>query len=262
MLCLFLYITFNPTNKKTIISRNILLLTNPVMNFCGKVQKVEKEALWLTRTVYTQEKLSAPLKENTLTYKITIGEQTKMQYLPPAIPYLFKAKSEIRPAYIKPDMSKFRIGQVINVTSREDLRRYPKDTFTAEFVYLQPVVNSVFGIISQVQSHSLRLNALLPPKLPFAKADNREEDQPRYPKERVYTVQVDPNTEISWWDNTNPAQPKPVKFDFSELKVGLPVAVYTDLDVYETDTIVALLIQPKAKPVLQKNDKGGVFPYP
>ena len=50
-----------------------------------------------------------------------------------------------------------------------------------------------------------------------------------------------------------------MKFDFSELKVGLPVVVYTDVDVYETDTIVALLIQPKVTPVLQKNDKGGVL---
>ncbi len=260
LVCLFLCITFNPANKKTVISRNILFLTNPVMNFCGKVQKVEKEAFWLARTVYTQEKLSAPLKENTLIYKVTVGEQTKMQYLHTAVPYIFKAKSETKPAYLEPDMSKIGIGQVVNVTSRDDLRRYPKNTFVAEFIYLPPVVNSVSGIISQAQPNGLRLKTLLPPKLPFTAADNREEGRPRYPREMVYTVQINPDTEISYWDNANPDQPKPVKFDFSKLTVGLPVVVYTDADVYQTDTITALLIQPQAELVLRKNDKGGVLP--
>lgn len=259
LLCFFLYSTFNPTNKKTIISRNILLLTNPVMNFSGKVQKVEKGAFWLTKTVYTQEKSSGLPKENILTYKISIGQQTKMQYLSLSIPYLFKAKPQIKSAYIEPDMGKFRIGQVVNVTSREDLRCHPKNTFVAEFVYLPPVVNSVSGIISQVQPHTLRLKALLPPKILFAKADNREEENLRYPREMVYTVQVNSDTEISCWDNTNLAQPKPVELDFSKLTVGSSVVVYTDVDVYETDTITALLIQPKAKLLLQKNDKSGAL---
>lgn len=256
LLSLFVYLAFRQLNMGMSISRNILLLTNPVMSFSGKVQKVGEEALWLTRTVYTQERSSAPVKKNTLTYKIAIDERTKMQYLIPGAPYLFKARSESRPVYMKPDMRKFKTGQVINVTSREDLRRYSKDTFTAEFLYLQPVANSVFGIISEVLPHGLRLNAILPPKMPFSAADNLAEELPGLPGEKVYIVEVNPDTEISYLDYTNPGEPRPVKLDFSQLKPGLPVEVYSDADVYDTDTITALLIQPKITPAPQRNDKG------
>jgi hypothetical protein len=258
LLSLSAYSVFHSLNRKTVISPNILLLTNPVMNFCGKVQKVEKDALWLTRTVYTQEGPSAPPKENALTYKVTIGEGTKMQYLFPIVPYLFKPRAQIKPGYLKPDMSKFKIGQVINVTSKEDLRRYLKDTFTAEFVYFPPVENVVFGIITQVGPQGLSLKAFPRlPRAPFDRADNKEEGQPQYPKDMLYTVQINPDTEISWWDNTDPSQPKALKLELSDLTIGLPVVVYSDRDIYETDNFVALLIQPGTRPALKKDDNGG-----
>ncbi|MFA5149554.1 MAG: hypothetical protein WC318_05235 [Candidatus Omnitrophota bacterium] len=252
LLGFFIYSSSNPLNKRTIVSPNILLLTNPVHNFCGKVQKIDKEAFWLAKTVYTQEKSSAPVKENTLTYKITIDEQTKLQNLFAPIPYLFKVNPGVRAAYIKPDLRKFKTGQIINVTFKEDLRRYLKDTFTAEYVYFSPVTNSVFGVISQVEQGSLRLQSFSRMPLPPSRSGSKESAQLGQVKEKIYTVQVTPDTEISWLDNTNPAEPKAVKLDFGELTAGLPVMVYTNVDVEETDSIVALLINPKVKLSPQK----------
>ncbi|MDO8335229.1 MAG: hypothetical protein Q7T74_00380, partial [Candidatus Saccharibacteria bacterium] len=178
-LAVFLFLKYSnkSSSGKAYVSPNTLYLTQPVMAFTGVVEKIEGNQLTVTQkqTLTTPSAVppvppvldpatpSSPLptpRTVTLTYLVTIGDQTQISQPIYPINYLFKTIPPQPPAQLT--LQDIKVGQSITISSQVDLRTLKGNTFEASTLNLPSKINTLTGTITQLSSNALTLKAFAP----------------------------------------------------------------------------------------------------
>lgn len=252
------------TGKKTVESTlpNILFLTNPVTEFTGKVDKISDNSIFIAgkysitppptppnapTNIPGSVITVAPLPPaKVITYKINIQPYTIFNRPDSPVKYLIK---KITPTPTpKLTIKDIKAGQMITVTTASDLRALKKEEFDAYSVKLLPIMNTISGKISEINSKDgmITLKAVQPVR------PGLNEPTPEKPKEIEYAISVTSDTEISRLGAVpTPAKagatPRPaevLEYKITDLKKDIQITVYTDVDVIENQRLKALLIEP------------------
>lgn len=250
--------------KKTASSNiaDILFLTSPVLEFTGKVDKVSGSSLWVSAefsitppptppnnpTGKPGQLITIPPLPPTkiFTYKVNIASYTVINRPDTAITYLFN-KNTPTPTP-KLTISDIGTGQMITVSTSSDLRSVNSKEVEAHTVKLQPILNTLTGKITRIDSkEGLIILKAIPPVRTGSK-----EPTP-VPAEKEYSVSVTKDTEISRLSpaetpktGVTPKLPKPLKYEITDLKTDMQITVYTDKDVIDNQKLKALRIEPPA----------------
>lgn len=250
--------------KKTTGSNipDILFLTSPVLEFTGKVDKVSGNSIWVSGeysitppptppnnpTAVPGQVITIPPLPPTklLTYKVKIASYTVINRPYTAITYLF---NKITPTPSpKLTISDISTGQLVTVSTTSDLRTATSKEVEAYAVKLQPIINTLTGKITKIDSkEDLIILKAIPPVRTGTK-----EPTPQ-PAEKEYAVSITKDTEISRLSPTataksgaTPKPPKPLKYEITDLKTDIQITVYSDTDVIDNQKIKALRIEPPA----------------
>lgn len=241
---------------------DILFLTNPVLEFAGKVDKVSGNSIWVSGefsitppptppnnpTGIPGKVITIPPLPPTklLTYKVSIASYTVINRPDTAITYLFnKITPTPSPKLTIGDIS---IGQWVTVSTASDLRTAASKDIEAYAVKIAPIVNTLTGKIAKIDSkEGLIILKAIPPV-----RSGTKEPTPQ-PMEKEYTISVAKDTEFSRLGPTEtpksgatPKPPKPLKYEISDLKTDIQITVSSDTDVIDNQKIKALRIEPPA----------------
>lgn len=250
--------------KKTVGSSvpNILFLTNPVTEFSGKIDKISDNSLFIAGkysitppptppnvpTVIPGSVITAPPlpPSKVITYKVSIQSYTIINRPDSPVKYLIK---KITPTPTpKLTIKDIKAGQMITVSTANDLRTLKKEEFDAYSVKLLPIMNTISGKITSinVQDGVIIIKAVQPIRV------GQNEPTPEKPKEVEYAISVTSDTEISRMGpiptpaktTTAPKPAEPLEYKITDLKTDMQITVYTDVDVIENQRLKALLIEP------------------
>lgn len=239
---------------------DILFLTSPVMEFKGKVDKVSGNSIWVSGeysitppplppnnpTGIPGQVITIPPLPPTkvLTYKVNIASYTVIIRPDTAITYLFD-KNTPTPSP-KLTIDNILTGQWVTVSTTSDLRTTTSKEVEAYAVKLPPVINTLTGKITTIDS---KAGIIILKAIPPVRA-NTHEPSPQ-PVEKEYAVSITQDTEISRLGPTDtpksaatPKPPKPVKYEMTDLKTNIQITVYSDTDVIDNQKIKALRIEP------------------
>lgn len=235
---------------------NLLLLTNPVNSFSGKVDKVEQGAVVVSQQFTLAQNIApatttkdgkppvvATPVTKTLTFIVKVTQNTQINQPIASIPYLIKTVQPSPPP--KGTLKDIKVGQQVSIFTNTDLRMLKTNEFEASSIQLPPIANSISGKLASIKGNVLTVKAI-PPQPPLQPGST-----PTAPKEVNYTVTVTDNTEISRYgqaeppkEGTAPKPPAPEKLDLSDLKEDMQVTVYTNVDTVANQKITALRIEP------------------
>lgn len=262
LLFLFLIILFlggavmlkDAFRKEPKASRDILYLTQPIISFSGKIEKISGNTLWVSQRVTMAQAPEqrtinpSPIKQSprtiptplfkTITLKVTVTDATQISRPTPSVPYLFTTPT---PPSSLPTLSisDLAVGQSVSVTTNTDLRMFSADTVEATSIQLSLISNVLSGTIVSVRDNTITLKAT--PAQVF-------QPTPQAAKEATYTIVVTTATEISHYLPSQDQPPKPLKperLSLSDLKPDMQVTVYTDGDVTTQTQLKALRIEPQ-----------------
>lgn len=251
---------------KNQISSDILLLTQPVTNFSGKVDKIEGNAILVSQQFSQAQPVMAappvttpgqpppaiptPLPPKTISYKFVINVTTQISRPPVFISYLLTTPTP--PAVEKLTIKDIKPGQYVTLNTNSDLRTLAGTEVTAASIQLPQIPNSINGKISNISGSTLSVKAFAPnqngPGMAGAGVANATIAPP---KELTYTVSVTDSTEISRYgqveppkDGSMPKGPVVEKLSLSDLKVDMQLTVFTDVDVSAVQKFTARRIEP------------------
>lgn len=239
---------------------DILFLTNPVMEFKGKVDKVSGSSIWVSGeysitppptppnhpTGIPGKLITIPPLPPTkvLTYKVNIASYTVIIRPDAAITYLFN-KNTPTPSP-KLTIDNILTGQWVTVSTARDLRTITSKEVEAYAVKLPPILNTLTGKITTIDSKG---GIIILKAIPPVRAGTNEPTP--QPVEKEYAVSVTKVTEISRLGPTetpksgaSPKPPKPLKYEITDLKTDIQITVYSDTDVIDNQKINALRIEP------------------
>lgn len=289
LLVLGLAATIPLLNKRVLqksFSSNILLITQPVMSFSGKVEKIEGNEITVSQNFTGSQNILPPAqlainpanqisplptpKTMTVTYHVSVTDKTRIYQPPLNVNYLFKttalpgapALPGIPVTTSNLTIKDVKVGQYITVNSQVDLRILENDTFEAAAVNLPQIANVLNGKIVSVEGNTLTLKAFPPgnaimmgPAVNIA-AGNAA---PAAPQEKEYRINITSDTEISRMSTMSspvavkagemPQPPQNEKLALSDLKNDMQITVYAAQDVNENSELTALRIEPVIVPV-------------
>ncbi len=249
-----------------VVSQNILYITQPVMSFSGIVEKIEgnkitvsqKQMLMQTGTAAQMPPVAitgvpSPYptpKMVTITYQTTLSDRTQISQPAPYISYLFKTGAP--GAQEKLTIKDIKVGQNITVNSQSDLRTLSGNVFEAVMINLPQKTNTLNGRISGVEGNSLTIKAFPPLAMGAYTRSSAMGTAQNIPKEKEYTITITKDTEISrmiystamMTPGEPPTPPKTEKLAPSDLKKDMQATVYTDADVTQGSSFIALRIEP------------------
>ncbi len=241
---------------------DILYLTNPVMEFPGKIDKISDNSIFVSgkftitppptpinapTTAPGQVITVPPLPPSkTLTYKVNILPYTVINRPESPVKYLLKKNTPTpTPKLTIKDM---QVDQIISVSAISDLRTLKSAEFDAVLIKLPPIINIIAGKIASINfKDGLVILKAIQPIRP-----GTNEPTPEKPKELEYAISVTQDTEISRMgtiptpakSTSTPKPAAPLEFKLSDLKNDILITVYTDSDVINNQKVKALLIEP------------------
>lgn len=253
------------TSSKNKVSSDILLLTQPVNNFSGKVDKIEGNAIWVSQQFTLPQPMlpppavttpgqpppaiPTPLPPKTVTYKVVINTTTQINRPPVFISYLLTTPTP--PAPEKLSVKDIKLGQYISLNTNTDLRTLVNNEIVASSIQLPPIANSINGKISNISGNTLSIKAFPPSQGGPGGPAMMPNASIAPPKEVTYTVAVTDSTEISRYGQPEPAKegampkgPVPEKLSVSDLKVDMQLTVWTNVDVTAVQKFTAQRIEP------------------
>lgn len=251
-------------------SPDILLLTNPVTSFSGKIEKVSGDSILVSQKVSSNQMFqagaAAPVNQKpgeppaalptpvvkTLTYKVKVTQNTQINMNQSFIPYLTVSVTPVPPP--KLTLQNLKVGQNISIQSAADLRTITNNEFEAQSITLS-ITNSFSGKISSVKNNTITVKGNLMGVIAAAPGSAGEQ-----PKEIEWTVKVTDKTEISRYKQISemlkPGEtakaPEVEKLSLSDLKPDTMVTVYTNVDAASEKSVEALRIEPQAAPLVQQ----------
>lgn len=206
---------------------DILYLTSPVKSFSGKIEKIEDNKIWIKKRLTLNNN---PSKD--IVFKFLVTPQTKIFRPKTYVPYLFKSTTSFVDDILT--LKDLKIGQYVGADTNMDLRIVSKNTPDTTTIQVLTTSNVLHGSIEKISANTLVMKAT-PPNPPFA---NEEFQQP---KEKIYTITITSDTEISRKKYNNGA---PEQIPFSQLTSNMEATVYTTEDVVLGTQLTALLIEP------------------
>ena len=226
-----IYSIFYPIKSSEKISPNILFLTQPVNMLSGKVEKI-------SGNVATISIVSSPT-----TYQVLITDQTKI--IKPQAYVNSPAQSG------KLSIDDIKIGQYITVNSSVDLRTLSGNRIEATVITLPGVFNTLSGRITDINTGFLTLTTFAPP----TSSEILIRMNPFPPAGKKFMVKLTGATEILQYPSSAPnlvtnLQPPtaPKKLSLADLKPDMPVTIYTDKDISNSQNLTALRIEPMMAP--------------
>jgi len=239
--------------KAPTVSSDILFLTQPIMSFSGKIEKIEGNAIFVSQKLSRQQPIDIPSNFSSdetpesvpvvinkiVAYKVIVTDETKITCPSLNIPYLFnKNQEEIK----KFSISDLKPGNKVDINTSTDLRTITNGQFEANAVQVRIVFNSLRGKINKIENNKIYLKAVPPIEPELATTVNQISPTP---EEKEYFIVVSPKTEISsYLVSINNINPRPQKHSLSDLKENMQITVYTDVDVAVNQQFTALRIEP------------------
>lgn len=234
--------------NNTFISPNILYITQPVTIFSGVIEKINGSTITVSQAMYLSSPLVVPATNasspppspiaNTISYNITVNDQTLITQISPYVNYLFKANTLSN--YQTLSLSDLSVGQNVTINSKVDLRTLKSNTFEAVSINLPAIFNTLGGTITQINGTGLIVKGLSPSNQ--LSTTNNSLSSP--PTEQEYIIKITDNTEISRLNPGTP--PRPEKLNLSNLKIGMHVDIYTNSDIGHGTEFEAIRIEPTA----------------
>ena len=245
----FVFIKYYPNNSidNRQVSKNILYVSQPVFSFSGKIEKVDGNILTVSRdqAIETQIPITNPTqaapiaspKIVKLTYKVIVDDSTQINQ--PSLPtiYLFRSPTPVNP--LKSSVQDLAVDQQINIVSKDDLRTLSSDAFTATLIDLPPKNTSLNGTITKIDNNVIVINATPLNNVPLIDTSSQRIANT---ETKEYIIKINQDTEVSRFEGG--VLPKAEKLSFSDLKINMPVVVYTNSDVATGSTFDALRIEP------------------
>ncbi len=254
----------SPKKPKQTLSSDILFLTQPVMSFSGKVEKVTGNIVTVSQTFTlseTNNMMPPPLVNpiaapsliptpvsKTIIYEFIVSGQTQLTRPEPMVNYLFNT---ITPPPAKLGIGNIKTGQYITLATKSDLRTLNANRVEAVSIQLPQRLNVLNGKIVRVSDSSLIIKAFSPQAMMPGQASYPA------PVEKEYTVIINQDTVISRYGQvayaltTKPEDmrlPPSEKLGVSDLKTDMQIAVWTAEDVTESKTLTALRLEPNMLP--------------
>ncbi len=227
---------FFPNNN---IYKNNLNLTSPIYSFSGKITKIEKNSILVTRE---SSQIDRPTNvSNSITFKILITPNTKIYRYEKPIPYIFISPSPAPEITLTID--DLEVGDYLKADSEDDLRTLPNNQFEASRINLLPKVNYIKGELVQKEGTTLFVKAFTPK--PDYRVINLEAPTTSR-KEVTYAVDIGPDTEISSFIyNSDPNQPPQAKkYTIDDLPINTIITLFSNVDISKTQKFTAVLILP------------------
>jgi len=261
------------STSKTSVSPYILQLTLPITTFSGTVESVNGDTITISQYATTAgyaaisstpisgtpPVIPTPVK---ITYTVKVTKQTSItkpfyfyiNYLfPTVIPTTTISGMPLPPVtdmHIPPQtvsLKDIKKGTILVVNSSVDLRSLSGTSFTATSITLPAAQTTLSGVIKKVQGNILVIPATIFSNSPMI--GGMVGSMPP-PIQRDYIVEVTNNTEISRYKNAMQSVEKPgaaqepEKLSLADLKEGMQVTVYTNVDIMDIFRFKALRVEP------------------
>jgi len=223
---LFIYKSFlSKSSKRTEQSTTLNPLSKipmPLMSFPGKIAQINGNILLVTQTNFGQP----------FSLQVRVTAKTLISRPPITIPFLFPNNVTVESAK-KLSLSDLKVGKEIISYSNIDVRLLKvNDQFEANQILVEPPVNTIFGTITKIKDNVISLKGFPPnPSASLQTTSLHEND---------YSITVRSTTEISRLEKDG----QPGKFNFSNLKVGNYINVFSRVDTRSTFSFDALRIEP------------------
>lgn len=234
------------------VSPDILLLTQPVNSFSGKIDKMSNDSIQVSNELVdtslignvavgpngpTNSQPASTPKPKKVSYSVKVPSSAKITRSDQPIPYLFKNNGAPNfQSFPEVKFSDLKVGDLVSITSSSDLRTVADGSFEATNISVRPQSNSIVGQVKQVKGNALTLNGV---------SNNQAfgfAAQPATPKD--YDVTIGNDTEIGRFssisDPTKPARAD--RLGLGDIKIGSLLTIYTDQDVTSGSQLKALLI--------------------
>lgn len=253
-------LSLNQNVSSKTVSPDILFLTNPVTRISGKIGKIEGNTIWVSyQSILQQPGMSlftavdqrpaasvsasvipTPISK-TLTYKVTVGQNTVITKQSAPIPYSLKTVTPAKPS--QASIKELKAGQNISVDTNTDLRTLLSNNFEAISVEAVSTPIYMSGKIASISGNTINLKAF------FTSTQVESPGKPQLPKEEDFVVTVTADTEISSPPETlkqgdSSASSAPKQYSLGDLAEGKLITVYADGEVLTGNSVTALLIQP------------------
>jgi len=211
--------------KKTEQSTNLNPLSKirtPLMSFPGKIAQINGNTLLVTQTNFGQP----------FSLQVRVTDKTFISTSPISIPFLFPNNVTVE-SVKKLSLSDLKVGeQMISYTNADIRLLKVNDQFEANQIIVEPPVNTIFGTITKIKDNVISLKGLPPnPSASLQTTSLHEND---------YSITVTSTTEISRLEKDG----QPGKFNFSDLKVGNSINVFSRVDTRSVFNFDALRIEP------------------
>jgi hypothetical protein len=169
--------------------------------------------------------------EKKATYKVVVTPQTTITILPVTIPYSVKIATPS--ANFKATIADLEAGQLISVTSKNDIRKLTSDHFEASSIIVSSQPTIIEATIDEVLGQQLIVTA----------------SPPSVPETKTLKILFNDKTEIVrsaiFDDSTKPV--KKAQLSPSNLEAGKKIILYTDSDI-NSSSLNALKIDIIAPP--------------
>jgi len=216
---------FSKSSKRTEQSTNLNPLSKipmPLMSFPGKIAQINGNILLVTQTNFGRP----------FSLQVRVTAKTLISRPPISIPFLFPNNVAVEPIK-RLLLGDLKVGKEIISYTNIDIRLLKvNDQFEANQIIVEPPVNTIFGIITGFKDNVISLKGFPPnPSASLQTTSLHEND---------YSITVRSTTEISRLEKDG----QPGKFNFSDLKVGNNINVFSRVDTRSVFNFDALRIEP------------------
>ena len=200
----------------------VLYVTTPVLTFQGRVDKIEGNTILVSRSIppAASQKAKNPAsdtKEITIAFALTDKTTVTRASIPGQAD-----KNDGKPVPL--EVSDLKVGQVVSVTTLDDLRFEETAPREATEIQVQTRNYLIAGTINKIENNTLFLFTNPPP-------DDAFPQNTQVLKPHDYTVTVSENSQIVYDDGG--------KAGLGDLKPNIFVNIYSNEDPYITNALTA-----------------------
>ena len=222
------------------LSPNILSITRPVTTYTGFVEKIEGNIITVNQygeplIAHSLVLSPTPSTERVnMKYKVTITPKTPLVQIDAMPFYLFKVEpTKTQPTPIT--LKDIQVGSTITFETGVDLRTLKSMQFEAMKATVTKKTYTYIAEIDRIEGNTLLMHTVV------------LDSQTGNFVAKEFEVLADENiTEVSHFNSQDEKPPqKAIQPDYSELKYGMQITLYTDKDINEGSEVTALRIDPE-----------------